>query len=154
MVLGVAAAIIVVACLAGVGFKLLGKHGTAANTGNSTSTNTGRNSAPTSQGATHPPVATSRAPSRVVLAYFRAINHHHYRLAWRLGGKSIPGGYQKFRDGFTGTEHDAVQILSASGDNVTARVTATQTDGTTKIYQGIYTVLHGAIVRSQVQRVG
>jgi hypothetical protein len=157
MVLGIAAAIIVVACLAGVGFKLLGRH-TTANTGNNastgTSTSTGHNSAPTSQGATQPPVTTPRAPSSVVLGYFRAINQHHYRLAWRLGGKSIHGGYRMFRDGFTGTEHDTVQILSSSGDNVSARVTASQTDGTVKVFQGIYTVFNGAIVSSQVQRVG
>jgi hypothetical protein len=156
VVLGVLAAIVLVGCLAVLGVKLLGKHhaGSSHGGGSGATTSTGHKSSPVGKGSTPPPVSAPREPSRVVVAYFRAINHHRYRLAWRLGGKAIHGGYQKFRDGFTGTEHDTVQILAASGDNVTARITATQTDGSTKVYQGIYTVVRGAIIQSSVQRVG
>jgi serine/threonine protein kinase len=150
-VLAVAAVLIVLAGLAGLSFKLLDRQSTAANVGNSTSTGPGGGQH--GHGGSHP-VVYPHSPAGVVQAYFRAINQHHYRLAWRLGGKSTPGTYQKFRDGFTGTEHDKVQILASSGPNVTARVTAVQSDGSQKVFQGIYTVIHGVIAQSQVVRVG
>jgi hypothetical protein len=46
-----------------------------------------------------------------------------------------------------------VTILSTSGNVVTARLAATQTNGTVKTYQGTYTVTNGVISSTDVQRV-
>ena len=43
-------------------------------------------------------------------------------------------------------------ILSTSGRVVTARLTATQTDGSIRTYQGTYTVTSGVITSSDVSR--
>jgi hypothetical protein len=95
--------------------------------------------------------ATGQGPARIVREYFWAINHRQYLAAWRLSGASEP--FKTFRDGFTGTMHDTVTILSTSGNIVTARLAATQTDGTVKTYQGTYTVTNGMISATNVQRV-
>jgi hypothetical protein len=44
--------------------------------------------------------------------------------------------------------------LSVSGNVVTARLAAQQTDGTVRTYQGTYTVRNGAIVDFNVRQVG
>jgi hypothetical protein len=137
---GIAAGIIVLVALAALGYKLLGT---------SKATNSGaRNGVP--------PVtqtATPTAPVAVVRAYFAAINQHHYRLAWRLGGKNTKSSYTQYVDGFVGTAHDTVRILGRSGDSVRARVIARQTNGTQKLFQGTYRVVDGAIVHSHIRRV-
>ena len=95
--------------------------------------------------------AAKQDPARTVRDYFAAINDHRYLAAWRLGGASE--SYATFRTGFVGTAHDTVTILSTSGDVVTARLAATQTNGTVKTYQGTYTVTNGVISATNVQRV-
>ena len=48
-----------------------------------------------------------------------------------------------------------MSILSVSGKpSHPARITALQTDGTIKTFQGTYTVNHGVITLFNVQRVG
>jgi hypothetical protein len=98
-----------------------------------------------------PPLVTG--PARTVLAYFRAINHHRYSRAWALGGRNTGVSYQAFVSGFSNTAHDAVQIMSVTGEVVSARLTATQTDDTVQTYQGTYTVTGGQIVRFNIQRL-
>ncbi len=138
--LGVAAGIIVLVALAALGYKLLGT---------SKATNSGADNGV-------PPVtqtATPTAPAAVVRAYFAAINHHNYDLAWRLGGKHAGKSRAQFVSGFVGTAHDSVRILGQSGDSVRARVIARQTNGTRKIFQGTYQVIDGAIVHSHIRPV-
>lgn len=101
-----------------------------------------------SSSASAPPPA---GPAATVRAYFAAINAHDYLRAWRLGGRnSRSPSYGNFVSGYATTAHDSVTILSMSGDTVTARLTARQTDGTIKIYHGTYTVIHGVITMFNV----
>jgi hypothetical protein len=93
--------------------------------------------------------AAARAPMRppaAVRAYVAAINGHRYARAWRLGGRNTGGSYPGFVSGFAGTAHDRLTIVSVSGDVVTARLDARQTDGTVATYQGTYTVHRGVII--------
>jgi hypothetical protein len=94
---------------------------------------------------------SSQDPARTVREYFAAINHHRYLVAWRLGGASE--SFTTFKAGFAGTQYDTVTILSTSGNVVTAKLAATQTNGTVKTYQGTYTVTNGVISATNVQRV-
>jgi len=107
-----------------------------------------------------PPAATSTPPTspaatvnpaRVVREYFTAINHHRYQIAYRLRDQNE--SFADFVAGFNGTAHDAVTIESVSGDVVTARLRALQTDGTVKTYQGTYTVVNGVISSSDIHQV-
>jgi eukaryotic-like serine/threonine-protein kinase len=75
-----------------------------------------------------------------VHAYFAAINAHDYARAWQLGAKSIGSSYVVFVDGFKSTAEDTVTIISVSGDEMTPRLAASQTDGTVKEYSGVYTL--------------
>lgn len=117
---------------------------------------------PTS-GATPTPTATpsptGAAPGQVtppeatVIAYFDAINSRDYQKAWNLGGKNTASSYSSFVSGFNTTAMVSVQLLGLSGDIVTARLTTLETDGSTKIYQGTYTVRNGVIVAFNVHQV-
>jgi len=95
----------------------------------------------------HPtaPARTPVRPTAIVRAYVAAINGHHYARAWRLGGQNTGGSYPSFVSGFTGTAQDTLTIVSVSGDVVTARLSARQTDGSVNTYRGTYTVHHGVI---------
>jgi Helix-turn-helix domain len=105
------------------------------------------------------PVAVHRArplagPAATVRAYVTAINGHHYARAWRLGGRNAGGSYAQFVTGFGTTARDTLTIVSVSGDVVTARITAQQTDGTVGVYQGTYTVDNGVIAGFDVLPAG
>jgi serine/threonine protein kinase len=128
--------LIVVVALAGIGYKLI-SHPAAA--------------APATHGH-HGQVASPGTPAQTVRAYFSAINSRDYQRAWQLIGAK-GGTYQAFVAGFAGTSHDTVTILSTSGDVVTAKLTAAQTNGTVKTYQGTYTVTNGVITATDVQTV-
>jgi hypothetical protein len=131
-------AALAVAALTVVGFKLADDHN-----GRSPTSGPGPS-------ASVPLARLPMTPGHVVLAYYSAINHHEYRRAWRLGGRNLSQSYAKFSSGFSGTDHDTVRVLSVSGDLVNIRLTATQTDGNLKIFQGTYTVRRGHIVRSSI----
>jgi hypothetical protein len=90
------------------------------------------------------------APAATVRAYYRAINNHNYARAWHLGGRFTGSSYSAFAAGFQGTAQDKVSILSATGNAVTARLAARQTDGSVRTYQGTYWVTHGVITRFDV----
>jgi hypothetical protein len=100
--------------------------------------------------ATH----VARSPSGTVGAYFAALNDHDYVKAWDLGGRYTGSAYTGYVNGFGTTAKDTVTIVSVSGSVVTARITAMQTDGTVKTYQGTYTVNKGVITQFNVQQVG
>ncbi|MGH3408018.1 MAG: hypothetical protein ACRDRJ_36790, partial [Streptosporangiaceae bacterium] len=138
--LGIAAGIIVLVALAALGYKLLSP-------AKATSSGAGTSVPPVTQ------TATPTAPAAVVRAYFAAINHHNYGLAWRLGGKNAAKSKAQFASGFVGTAHDSVRILGQSGDSVRARVIARQANGTRKVFQGTYRVVDGAIVHSHIRLV-
>jgi serine/threonine protein kinase len=99
-------------------------------------------------------LARPRSPAATVTAYIAAINSHHYGRAWRLGGRNGPSSYPAFVNGFGTTARDTLHILSVNGDVVTARLTAAQTNGTVKTYQGTYTVEKGVITRFDVKPAG
>ena len=93
-------------------------------------------------------------PAATVLAYVAAINGHDYALAWWLGGRNTGLSYPSFVSGFSTTVTDTLTILSVSGETVTARLTAQQTDGHVDTYQGTYTVDGGVIIGFHVRQVG
>jgi hypothetical protein len=107
---------------------------------------------PSSPGIASPTPASG--PATVVTAYFAAINAKAYEKAWRLGGSNFGSSYASFVAGFDTTASDTVAILSVSGNVVTARLVAEQTDGTVKTFQGTYTVTGGVIASSDIQQVG
>ena len=99
------------------------------------------------------PVWKPMRPTDTVRSYIAAINGHQYARAWRLGGRNTSGSYASFVSGFAGTSKDTLTIMSVSGDVVTARLSAEQTDGSVDTYQGTYTVHHGVIVGADVAQV-
>jgi serine/threonine protein kinase len=140
VLLGVLIALIGLAGVAGIAYKLK-QHDTTAG------------SAPPVTVTKQPGTSASGAaadPARTVKAYFAAINHHRWLVAYRLSGDTEPFG--KFRAGFAGTAHDTLTVQSVNGDQVTASLAARQTDGTVKYYSGTYTVTNGVISHTVVQQ--
>jgi serine/threonine-protein kinase len=103
-------------------------------------------------GASQP--AGSAGPAATVRAYIAAINRRDYARAWNLGGRNSTSSYSSFEHGYGTTAKDTLTILSVSGNVVTARLTALQTDGAVKTYQGAYTVQHGVITKFDVRQTG
>lgn len=114
------------------------------------SAGSGSPAAPATASATGPPVATAVI---IVKEYFAAINHGHYAKAWRLGGSNFSPSFAAYVAGFQGTVHDVVTIISVKRNVVTASLAARQADGTTKVYQGTYTVVNNVITKSSIQQV-
>ena len=148
-------AVILLLGMAGALFALLRGHSSRSTPPASTST---APSSPTNQ-TTSPPPATSppvnpapAGPRSTVQAYFAAINAHDYRKAWNLGGSHTGHSYQQFVQGFNGTQQDTLMIQSVKGNVVTAGLSALQTDGTVKTFQGTYTVHNGVITSFDVKR--
>jgi cytoskeletal protein RodZ len=100
------------------------------------------------------PTPTLTGPAATVRAFIAAINGHDYARAWILGGRNAGWSYPDFVSGFSTTARDTLTIESVSGDVVTARLTAQQTDGTVNTYQGTYTVENGVIIGFHVLQVG
>ena len=78
-------AVLVLAGLAGIGYKLAGRHGTA--------------SPPAGSGQTGPPAA--QHPALILREYFSDINHRHFLVAWNLTEER--DSTATFRAGFAGT---------------------------------------------------
>jgi len=95
-------------------------------------------------------VATPPAPADTVRAFFNAINAHQYHAAWVIDNKSEP--FKSFMAGYAGTASDTVTILQISGDIVTARLVAAQSDGSVKTFEGTYTVVNGTIIKANVHQ--
>jgi len=97
----------------------------------------------------------SSGPGAVVQAFFRAINNHNYARAWQLNTAAHSlSSYTAFKQGFAQTTQDTVTITGVSGDVVSIQLASAQTDGTTKYFQGSYTVQNGIIVHASIQQVG
>jgi zinc-ribbon domain len=92
-------------------------------------------------------------PAATVQAFFAAIDSHHYATAWKLGGKYTAPSYAAFANGLNTTVRDTVTVLSVSGNVVTARLTAVQTDGTVKTFRGTYTIDNGVIIKFHVRQI-
>jgi len=160
----VAALLVLFVAAAGGTYLVLHKtRGTGSAAGSGSPAGSSAPSAPASSAPTAPassitlPASPSPPPpgvlSATVLAYYAAINHHHYARAWRLGGRNTGETYHAYVSGFAGTAHDAVTIQSVSGDVVTGQLVAQQADGTVKTYQGSYTVEGGVITQFNVHQV-
>jgi hypothetical protein len=127
----------------------------AAGTSPATSTSPATGTSPAVPApATGPAGSGVAGPEATVKAYFAAIDRKSYQTAWRLGGDNAGVSYAAFAAGFDGTARDALKVLSVTGDLVAARLTAYQTDGAVKTFQGEYTVEGGAIAQFDVQQVG
>ena len=143
----VASGVAVLAVIA-IGLVLLKHHHSPAQSG--TAGPTVASSSP----ATSRAVSASATPATVVRRYYAAISRRAYRRAWLLGGDHTPSGYSQFVAGYSGTRRDEVTILSSSGDQVTAKFAALQTDGSVKSYRGSYVVQNGVITSFNVTQVG
>src|ERR1022692_3234323 len=140
--LAVAAGIVILG-IAGGAFAVLRDHGSASSPPPA--------AGPSQAGAVKQSgAAQPRGPAATVKAYIAAINGHHYRQAWRLGGRNGPSPYPEFVRGFATTAKDTLTVVSVNGDVVTARLSALQTNGSVQAFQGTYTVEHGVITRFSV----
>jgi len=128
--------VLVLAGLAGIGYRLF-HHQAAA--------------PPPASGSSTGPSVVEQQSKLVVREYFFYINHHRFVAAWNLTEKN--GSFATFRAGFAGTKHDLVKISRVDGNVVTASLDAVQTDGTVKVFQGTYTVTNGVISGSDVHQV-
>jgi serine/threonine protein kinase len=164
-----AVAVLVILGLAAGAFVLLRGRGPhpAPVAGNSQSATAGPGSSasqgkPASHGSSASPGSSasqagsgnSGSPASTVTAYVAAINSKDYLRAWNLGGRNTGTSYQGFVQGFSTTAKDTATILSVTGNVVTARINALQTDGTVKTYQGTYTVQNGVITQFNVSQTG
>jgi serine/threonine-protein kinase len=101
------------------------------------------------------PQTGSSGPGAVVKAFFRAINNHDYARAWQLNTAAHSlSSYTAFKQGFAQTAQDTVTITGVSGDVVSIQLASAQTDGTTKYFQGSYTVQNGMITIASIQQTG
>jgi hypothetical protein len=149
--------VLIVACIvllgiAGAVFAVLRGHGTS--TSSPPSPLPARTTTSPAAVTSAPVNPVPSAPAATVQAYVAAINAHDYAKAWDLGGNHTGQPYSMFVQGYSGTAHDSLTVLSVSGNVVTAQLTATQTDGTVKTYQGAYTVSNGIITHFDIHRTG
>jgi Protein kinase domain len=148
--------LLIVIGLAGGALAIL--HARAGHSGSAQSSNTGPSSGANSSGAGGTPAGSASpavsSPSGTVTAYFAALNDHDYTKAWALGGRNTGSSYTSYVNGYGTTAGSNVDILSVSGNVVTARITASQTDGTVKTFQGTYTVNDGIITQFNVRQTG
>jgi len=91
-------------------------------------------------------------PVAVVTQFYADITAHDYGAAWALGGDNIAGtSYANWAAGYGTTAAIAVTAAEDSGsDQVTASISATQTDGSVRSYSGTYTVQDGVITSAQI----
>jgi hypothetical protein len=153
--LAVAAVAVVVIGIAAGAYALLHGSGPAAGpAGRSSSAATVPASSPHSASKSRGkhPKAVARGPAGTVKAYIAAINRHDYARAWDLGGRNGPASYPEFVQGFSTTAKDTLSIVSVSGDVVTVRLSALQTDGAVTTFEGTYTVQNGVITGSAIKQ--
>jgi hypothetical protein len=153
--LAVAAVATVIIGIAAGAFALLRGSGSAAGPagGSSTAANAPASSPHSASRARGKhPKAVARGPAGTVKAYIAAINRHDYARAWDLGGRNGPVAYPEFVQGFSTTAKDTLSIVSVSGDVVTVRLSALQTDGAVMTFQGTYTVQNGVITGSDIKQ--
>jgi hypothetical protein len=98
------------------------------------------------------PVDTSAA--QTVIAYYDALNRRDFTTAWSLGGSRIAGGggYTKYVNGFSTTAWDTLTVIDVRGNTVYVVLSAVQTDGSTRVFSGSYTVSGGVLAGSHMTR--
>jgi len=88
-------------------------------------------------------------------AVHQDITDDRYAAAWALGGKNLDNGvgYDRWVAGYATTASiDLTTYGQWSDGTVYASLTALQTDGTVRTYQGTYTVANGQIVSAHIVR--
>ena len=92
----------------------------------------------------------------VVRQFYQDINDRDYSAAWALGGDNIGGSdYAGWVAGYDTTASVSLGTFSAFGSNqVQASLSAVQSDGTTKTFEGTYTVSGGVIVAANIVQTG
>ena len=92
----------------------------------------------------------------VVTQFYQDITDRNYSAAWALGGYNFSGGsYSSWVAGYATTFSVSVGTFNAYGSNqVQTALYAVQTDGTTKTYEGTYTVSGGVIVAANIVQTG
>jgi hypothetical protein len=93
-------------------------------------------------------------PEAVVTQFYADISAHDYSAAWALGGDNIGGtDYTDWVAGYGATASISVSSAEDFGsDQVSATISAVQTDGSVRNYQGTYTVQNGVIVGANITR--
>ncbi len=88
----------------------------------------------------------------VVQQFYQDINDGDYSDAWALGGDNISGSdYAGWVAGYDTTVSISLGTFSAVGtDQVQASLSAVQSDGSVKTYEGTYTVSGGVIVAANI----
>jgi hypothetical protein len=88
----------------------------------------------------------------VVQQFYQDINDGDYSAAWALGGDNIDGSdYAGWVAGYDTTVSISLGTFSAFGsDQVQASLSAVQSDGSVKTYEGTYTVSGGVIVAANI----
>jgi hypothetical protein len=121
-------------------------------------------SAPASTAPAAPPASAQAAPPAspnvtdpwaVVSAYYGDIESGSYQQAWALldSGATTGQTYQQFVDGFACTGSQDLSELSASGNQVTFSLSATDTcNGQVQHFTGTDTVENGKIVAADVHQ--
>jgi hypothetical protein len=119
------------------------------------------NTAPAAGSTVYVPVPSS-APyyvttnQGVVQQYYDYINAKNFSAAWDMGGKYIGGSdYNAWVAGYSTTSYVALSTWDYyPGYNaVGVTITATQTDGSIRTYEGSYTVNSGAITSASITQV-
>ena len=90
--------------------------------------------------------------SAVVMQFYQDLSNHDYADAWSLGGDNIGGSdYNGWVAGYATTASVDVTSYGTWNDGtVWADISALQTDGTTRTYNGTYTVANGVIVSANI----
>ena len=92
----------------------------------------------------------------VVQQFYQDINDQDYSDAWALGGDNIGGSdYAGWVAGYDTTVSVSLGTFSAFGsDQVQASLSAVQSDGSVRTYEGTYTVSGGVIVAANIVQTG
>lgn len=114
-------------------------------------TGTAASNTPSAQPSATAPLT---GPAATVVAYYAAINAKNYQAAWNLGGRNTgTPSYAEFASGFAATAKDTFTIISVHGNVVTGRLSALQSNGTTQVYEGTYTVLGNVIAEFNISQI-
>ena len=94
----------------------------------------------------------------IAQAYYTDIENQDYQAAWALGGSNVNNGvgYDARVAGYATTSYISLSTWSYYPDSnaVEVTITATQTDGSVRTYQGSSTVINGVIVGADIVQTG
>ncbi len=90
----------------------------------------------------HPPAP----PAAVVESYLTSVNARNWAQAWQLGGKNLGQSYSQMVAGYRQTSRVLISHLAVSGDAVSVKALAYETDGAVQRYALNYDVRDGVIV--------